>query len=99
MFSELNNSELTFPKVILKVVEVVYVELSNYLADGFEPLRLAFDRAKIKDPRLIWRQHNLYRVQVASSVGVHLGLCFLNESTGQAVHNSLVVVSLIPKAH
>lgn len=49
MFCELNHSELTFSKVILKVVEVVDVELSDNLADRFKPLCLVFDRAEIED--------------------------------------------------
>ena len=49
---------------------------------------------KVKDPRLYWRQEDLYRVEIAVGVGVLLGRDLLNESTCKDVHDSGLLLAL-----
>lgn len=98
VLSKLNNAELTLAQVVHQVVVVIDVELPDDLSDGLDPSRLRLLILEVQDSRLVWWQHNLHRIQVEASVRVHLRLRFLNESAGQAVHHSLVSITLLAVA-
>lgn len=99
VLSELYHAELTLAEVSLQLVKVIDIEFANYLANRLNPLRLTFNGAEVKDSRFIWRQNNLNWVQVATRVRVHLWRRLLDKSSSEAVHNTLVVVTLLAVAH
>ena len=98
VFGKFDNAELTLAKVILQIVKLIDVELTNDLPNGFQPLCLTVDRAKVQDPRLIRRQHDLDWVQIASSIRVDLWLRLLDECSRKTVHDPLIIIALISEA-
>jgi hypothetical protein len=99
VLGQLDHAELTFAEVVLQIVEVSNVELANDLPDCFQPLRLVLDTAEVEDSRLIRRQYDLNRVEIAASVRVDFRLRLLDEGSSQAVHHPLVIIALIAEAH
>ena len=94
----LDEAKLTFTKSLSNIVEIEQVRETHSFEKPTHPFFLALDAFKVEDARLVRREHDLYRVELSSSIWALFLRDFLDKSASQTMHDSVIRVLSVPVA-